>query len=167
MFSFIYLLGRLVGKSLSTVVEMELKMSCCGLKRSRKSCRLQWTNYLRPDLKHDRFTPQEEDLMVSLQNLPSTQRTRIDYRQYELSDSETESRKIDKSARIHSDDGSNNNRPPLEDDSMGSEEDETKNFNEPIILKPRESMSETQENEPIRSPTSQEVGNSRKGWFLD
>ncbi|ERN04431.1 hypothetical protein AMTR_s00133p00076510 [Amborella trichopoda] len=94
-------------------------------------------------------------------------RTRIDYRQYELSDSETESRKIDKSASIHSDDGSNNNRPPLEDDSMGSEEDENKNFNEPIILKPRESISETQENESIRSPTSQEAGNSRKRRFLD
>lgn len=35
-----------------------------GLKRCGKSCRLRWTNYLRPDLKHDSFTPQEEDLII-------------------------------------------------------------------------------------------------------
>ncbi|XP_043704600.1 transcription factor MYB35-like [Telopea speciosissima] len=37
-----------------------------GLKRCGKSCRLRWTNYLRPDLKHDTFTPQEEKLIVRL-----------------------------------------------------------------------------------------------------
>ncbi|XP_054821568.1 transcription factor MYB35-like [Prosopis cineraria] len=37
-----------------------------GLKRCGKSCRLRWTNYLRPDLKHDSFTPQEEDLILKL-----------------------------------------------------------------------------------------------------
>ncbi|KAK6928261.1 SANT/Myb domain [Dillenia turbinata] len=37
-----------------------------GLNRCGKSCRLRWTNYLRPDLKHDNFTPQEEDLIVEL-----------------------------------------------------------------------------------------------------
>ncbi|XP_061373525.1 transcription factor MYB35-like [Gastrolobium bilobum] len=37
-----------------------------GLKRCGKSCRLRWTNYLRPDLKHDNFTPQEEDLIIKL-----------------------------------------------------------------------------------------------------
>ncbi|XP_059441037.1 transcription factor MYB35-like [Corylus avellana] len=37
-----------------------------GLKRCGKSCRLRWTNYLRPDLKHDSFTPQEEEMIVRL-----------------------------------------------------------------------------------------------------
>ncbi|XP_042499356.1 transcription factor MYB35-like [Macadamia integrifolia] len=37
-----------------------------GLKRCGKSCRLRWTNYLRPDLKHDTFTPQEEKLIIRL-----------------------------------------------------------------------------------------------------
>ncbi|WCJ20862.1 MYB-like transcription factor ODO1 [Euphorbia peplus] len=37
-----------------------------GLNRCGKSCRLRWTNYLRPDLKHDNFTPYEEDLIISL-----------------------------------------------------------------------------------------------------
>nr|DAD34749.1 TPA_asm: hypothetical protein HUJ06_005389 [Nelumbo nucifera] len=37
-----------------------------GLKRCGKSCRLRWTNYLRPDLKHESFTPQEEELIINL-----------------------------------------------------------------------------------------------------
>ncbi|KAL9272981.1 Transcription factor MYB35-like protein [Drosera capensis] len=37
-----------------------------GLNRCGKSCRLRWTNYLRPDLKHDNFTPQEEELIIQL-----------------------------------------------------------------------------------------------------
>ncbi|KAL8229139.1 hypothetical protein R6Q57_014056 [Mikania cordata] len=35
-----------------------------GLNRCGKSCRLRWTNYLRPDLKHDSFTPLEEELIL-------------------------------------------------------------------------------------------------------
>ncbi|KAK7852658.1 transcription factor myb26 [Quercus suber] len=31
-----------------------------GLQRCGKSCRLRWINYLRPDLKHGRFSPEEE-----------------------------------------------------------------------------------------------------------
>ncbi|XP_015967227.2 transcription factor MYB35-like [Arachis duranensis] len=37
-----------------------------GLKRCGKSCRFRWTNYLRPDLKQDTFTSQEEDLIIKL-----------------------------------------------------------------------------------------------------
>lgn len=37
-----------------------------GLNRCGKSCRLRWTNYLRPDLKHGSFTPQEEELIINL-----------------------------------------------------------------------------------------------------
>ncbi|GAB4827783.1 hypothetical protein Ancab_034669 [Ancistrocladus abbreviatus] len=37
-----------------------------GLNRCGKSCRLRWTNYLRPDLKHDSFTAQEEQLIIQL-----------------------------------------------------------------------------------------------------
>uniref|UniRef100_A0A7N0V2M3 Uncharacterized protein n=1 Tax=Kalanchoe fedtschenkoi TaxID=63787 RepID=A0A7N0V2M3_KALFE len=37
-----------------------------GLRRCGKSCRLRWNNYLRPDLKHDSFTPQEEELIIKL-----------------------------------------------------------------------------------------------------
>ncbi|XP_059451369.1 transcription factor MYB35 [Corylus avellana] len=37
-----------------------------GLNRCGKSCRLRWTNYLKPDLKHDSFTPQEEEFIINL-----------------------------------------------------------------------------------------------------
>uniref|UniRef100_A0A804REQ3 Uncharacterized protein n=1 Tax=Zea mays TaxID=4577 RepID=A0A804REQ3_MAIZE len=37
-----------------------------GLQRCGKSCRLRWINYLRPDLKRGAFSPQEEELIVSL-----------------------------------------------------------------------------------------------------
>ncbi|GMJ14040.1 hypothetical protein HRI_005073200 [Hibiscus trionum] len=37
-----------------------------GLRRCGKSCRLRWTNYLRPDLKRESFTPQEEELVIRL-----------------------------------------------------------------------------------------------------
>ncbi|XVE68037.1 hypothetical protein DITRI_Ditri09bG0036100 [Diplodiscus trichospermus] len=40
-----------------------------GLNRCGKSCRLRWTNYLRPDLKHEGFTPQEEDVIINLHQL--------------------------------------------------------------------------------------------------
>lgn len=41
-------------------------MDFTGLQRCGKSCRLRWTNYLRPDLKHGRFTDHEEQLIVNL-----------------------------------------------------------------------------------------------------
>ncbi|CAK9262386.1 unnamed protein product [Sphagnum jensenii] len=37
-----------------------------GLLRCGKSCRLRWTNYLRPDIRHGSFTSDEEDLIVKL-----------------------------------------------------------------------------------------------------
>jgi myb proto-oncogene protein len=37
-----------------------------GLKRCGKSCRLRYTNYLRPNLKHENFTQEEEDLILTL-----------------------------------------------------------------------------------------------------
>ncbi|XWS30300.1 hypothetical protein CRYUN_Cryun24cG0105500 [Craigia yunnanensis] len=40
-----------------------------GLDRCGKSCRPRWTDYLRPDLKHENFTPQEEDAIINLHKL--------------------------------------------------------------------------------------------------
>ncbi|XP_073312619.1 transcription factor MYB17-like [Primulina huaijiensis] len=37
-----------------------------GLLRCGKSCRLRWTNYLRPDIKRGPFTPDEEKLVIQL-----------------------------------------------------------------------------------------------------
>ncbi|KAF2316757.1 hypothetical protein P3X46_026600 [Hevea brasiliensis] len=40
-----------------------------GLLRCGKSCRLRWTNYLRPDLKRGNFAEDEEDLIIKLHAL--------------------------------------------------------------------------------------------------
>ncbi|XP_009757888.1 uncharacterized protein LOC107776355 isoform X2 [Nicotiana tabacum] len=37
-----------------------------GLQRSGKSCRLRWINYLRPDIRRGRFSPDEEKLIINL-----------------------------------------------------------------------------------------------------
>ncbi|KAL6905716.1 hypothetical protein ACP4OV_003317 [Aristida adscensionis] len=40
-----------------------------GLMRCSKSCRLRWTNYLRPGIRRGNFTPHEESIIVHLQSL--------------------------------------------------------------------------------------------------
>ncbi|CAK9321737.1 unnamed protein product [Citrullus colocynthis] len=40
-----------------------------GLQRCGKSCRLRWTNYLRPDLKHGQFSDMEEQTIVKLHSV--------------------------------------------------------------------------------------------------
>ncbi|XP_042381246.1 transcription factor MYB60-like [Zingiber officinale] len=40
-----------------------------GLMRCSKSCRLRWTNYLRPGIKRGNFTPREEGLIIHLQSM--------------------------------------------------------------------------------------------------
>ncbi|KAJ9682673.1 hypothetical protein PVL29_018571 [Vitis rotundifolia] len=40
-----------------------------GLNRCRKSCRLRWLNYLRPDIKRGEFTTDEVDLIIRLHKL--------------------------------------------------------------------------------------------------
>ncbi|KAA8539910.1 hypothetical protein F0562_026602 [Nyssa sinensis] len=40
-----------------------------GLLRCGKSCRLRWTNYLRPDIKRGPFTPEEENTIIQLQGV--------------------------------------------------------------------------------------------------
>ncbi|CAA7030863.1 unnamed protein product [Microthlaspi erraticum] len=40
-----------------------------GLKRCGKSCRLRWSNYLRPDIKRGEFSPEEDDTIIKLHTL--------------------------------------------------------------------------------------------------
>ena len=40
-----------------------------GLKRCGKSCRLRWTNYLRPDIKRGSFSQEEEQIIINLHAL--------------------------------------------------------------------------------------------------
>ena len=44
-------------------------VTCKGLLRCSKSCRLRWTNYLRPGIKRGNFTPHEEGMIIHLQAL--------------------------------------------------------------------------------------------------
>ncbi|GMH25629.1 hypothetical protein Nepgr_027472 [Nepenthes gracilis] len=37
-----------------------------GLKRTGKSCRLRWLNYLKPDVRRGNITPEEQQLIVGL-----------------------------------------------------------------------------------------------------
>ncbi|KAK8648500.1 hypothetical protein V6N13_129251 [Hibiscus sabdariffa] len=40
-----------------------------GLKRCGKSCRLRWTNYLRPDIKRGKFSLEEDDVIIQLHSV--------------------------------------------------------------------------------------------------
>ncbi|CAL0311803.1 unnamed protein product [Lupinus luteus] len=40
-----------------------------GLNRCGKSCRLRWTNYLRPDIKRGKFTEEDERLIINLHSV--------------------------------------------------------------------------------------------------
>ncbi|XP_050230602.1 transcription factor MYB93 [Mercurialis annua] len=40
-----------------------------GLNRCGKSCRLRWTNYLRPDIKRGKFSPDEEQTILNLHSI--------------------------------------------------------------------------------------------------
>ncbi|XP_061365669.1 transcription factor MYB41-like [Gastrolobium bilobum] len=40
-----------------------------GLNRCGKSCRLRWTNYLRPDIKRGKFTEEEERIIINLHSV--------------------------------------------------------------------------------------------------
>lgn len=44
-------------------------LNCLGLLRCSKSCRLRWTNYLRPGIKRGNFTTHEEGMIIHLQAL--------------------------------------------------------------------------------------------------
>ncbi|KAL6350910.1 hypothetical protein AAG906_031496 [Vitis piasezkii] len=47
----------------------DLNLIMAGLRRCRKSCRLRWLNYLRPDIKRGSFGVDEDDLIIRLHRL--------------------------------------------------------------------------------------------------
>ncbi|CAN0908340.1 Transcription factor MYB39 [Linum grandiflorum] len=48
-----------------------------GLNRCGKSCRLRWTNYLRPDIKRGKFSDDEERLIINLHSVLGNKWSRI------------------------------------------------------------------------------------------
>lgn len=55
--------NSLVSHSLNLLVSV---LSLVGLKRTGKSCRLRWLNYLKPDVKRGNLTPEEQLLILEL-----------------------------------------------------------------------------------------------------
>lgn len=47
----------------------EKLQTCAGLLRCGKSCRLRWTNYLRPDIKRGRFSDAEDQMIVHVHSI--------------------------------------------------------------------------------------------------
>ena len=50
-------------------MRMRMVAGGAGLQRCGKSCRLRWTNYLRPDIKRGKFSLQEEQTIIQLHAL--------------------------------------------------------------------------------------------------
>ncbi|XP_059639153.1 transcription factor MYB93-like [Cornus florida] len=48
-----------------------------GLNRCGKSCRLRWTNYLRPDIKRGKFSEEEEQIIIDLHSILGNKWSRI------------------------------------------------------------------------------------------
>ncbi|XP_015897505.4 transcription factor MYB93 [Ziziphus jujuba] len=48
-----------------------------GLNRCGKSCRLRWTNYLRPDIKRGKFSEEEERIIINLHSVLGNKWSRI------------------------------------------------------------------------------------------
>lgn len=85
-------LPKLAGLKISTLIHLWLYIICCsnyivlllcsvsphssiflaifaGLNRCGKSCRLRWTNYLRPDIKRGKFSQEEEQTILHLHSI--------------------------------------------------------------------------------------------------
>lgn len=54
---------------LSLCVDIDIFFHIVGLQRCGKSCRLRWTNYLRPDIKRGRFSFEEEETIIQLHSV--------------------------------------------------------------------------------------------------
>ena len=82
-----------------------------GLNRTGKSCRLRWVNYLHPDLKRGRMSPEEERLVVDLHARWGNRWSRIAKAMPGRTDNEiknywrTHTRKLHKDARAAAADG--------------------------------------------------------------
>ena len=50
-----------------------------GLNRCGKSCRLRWTNYLRPDIKRGKFSEEEEQIIINLHGVLGNKYANICY----------------------------------------------------------------------------------------
>jgi transcription factor MYB, plant len=61
-----FLRNSIVRRWSSSLLNYDLLLSRLGLKRTGKSCRLRWLNYLKPDIKRGNLTPEEQLLILEL-----------------------------------------------------------------------------------------------------
>lgn len=98
-----------------------------GLLRCSKSCRLRWTNYLRPGIKRGNFTEQEEKMIIHLQALLGNrwaaiasylpQRTDNDIKNYWNTHLKKKLKKLQGQDETTIQDGNNNNNSSLSSSS--------------------------------------------------
>lgn len=94
-----------------------------GLLRCSKSCRLRWTNYLRPGIRRGSFTDHEEKMIIHLQALLGNrwaaiasylpQRTDNDIKNYWNTHLKKKLRKLQEGSDYHTRNGSSDNSEPI------------------------------------------------------
>ncbi|KAI3888331.1 hypothetical protein MKX03_003083 [Papaver bracteatum] len=63
------LIWHLISNNMDRGIGDQFQLILVSLLRCSKSCRLRWTNYLRPEIKRGKFTEAEENMIISLQNV--------------------------------------------------------------------------------------------------
>ncbi|KAF6165889.1 hypothetical protein GIB67_012786 [Kingdonia uniflora] len=100
-----------------------------GLKRCGKSCRLRWLNYLRPDIKRGNITPEEEVLIIELQEELGNRWSQIAGRLPGRTDNEIKNywnTHLSKKVRSHPDVNSNKKSTPASPQSPPTPKNESR-----------------------------------------
>ncbi|TKY55138.1 Remodeling and spacing factor 1 [Spatholobus suberectus] len=109
------------------------------------------------------------EIQSGLRRSKRATRNRINYRQYEASESETEFVKSEKSntSADHSDPSENGEYMMESEDSDGSDEDQEMKVDEPVTSPAVEENEQNQPSEKLSSPGQEEVESTGKRRFLD
>ncbi|GMH18864.1 hypothetical protein Nepgr_020705 [Nepenthes gracilis] len=136
-----------------------------GLLRCGKSCRLRWTNYLRPDIKRGNFTKEEEETIIELHQMLGNRWSVIAARLPGRTDNEIKNvwhTRLKKRLEQRNFNNPRKNQPPDRSDPMISAGSQSKPIKEPIsahIAKgspasPQQSYSDTSSSATDTSPVA-------------